>query len=119
MGRSVKYSSPSTIKRSYRRLVNHLHKLLTQSKHPVAINHAVHACQPVEDKPQEIVSETPSQPSQPSQPMTLQDLKNYMSSASKAMEGERKNELEKDMDKRKKEREEDIENLKVMLGLPP
>ena len=116
MGRSVKYSSPSTIKRSYRRLVNHLHKLLTQSKHPVAINHVVHACQPVEDKPQEIVSETPSQPSEP---MTLQDLKNYMSSASKAMEGERKNELEKEMDKRKKEREEDIENLKVMLGLPP
>ena len=94
------YKSPSTLKHSQERLDKYILKMDN--------------LQPVEDKPQQ-----PKTQSQPSKPMTLQDLKIYMSSASKAMEEERKNELENSRDKRKKEREEEIEKLKVMLGLPP
>ena len=42
-----------------------------------------------------------------------------MSSASKDTEEVRKNELAKDIEKRKKECTDDVEKLKVMLGLPP
>ena len=51
--------------------------------------------------------------------MTLADLKKCMSSASKDMEEVRKNELAQDIEKRKKERTDDLEKFKVMLGRPP
>ena len=62
------------------------------------------------------LSETPQKKvSRPSKPMTLQDLKEYMSSASNEIEDKRK----KEQNKRKTERAEDLEKLKIMLSLPP
>ena len=123
MGRSVQYSSPSTIKRNYKRLVDHLHKLLNQTKYQV-----VHPNQPVagesnelvipvkpSDKPQQKINEMNPQTSKP---MTLQDLKDYMSSTKKRKNA-RENELAGDIENRKKEQLEDLEKLTIMLGLPP
>ena len=124
MGRSVKYSSPSTIKRNYKRLVDHLHKLLNQTKYQV-----VHPNQPVAGESNELVK--PVKPStkphqkinemnpETSKPMTLEDLKDYMSSTKKEMQAKWENEFVEDIENRKKERLEDLEKLTIMLGLPP
>ena len=47
--------------------------------------------------------------------MTVQDLTDYLSSASNKIQDERK----KEHDKRRIERAEDMEKLKVMLSFPP
>ena len=110
MGRSVKYISPSTIKRNNRRLVKHLHRLLSQ-----AISSSQPNAESMKELPQQL-SETPQKKvSRPSKPMTLQDLKDYMSSASNEIQDERK----KEHGKRKIERAENMEKLKMMLSLPP
>ena len=56
---------------------------------------------------------------QPSKPMTLQDLKDFMSSTQKEMQVKRENEFTEEIEKRKKEQVEDLEKLKIMLGLSP
>ena len=134
MGRSVKYSSQSTMKRNYQRLVNHLHKLLNQARHQIDLTHDVHPGQPIEaqsrnnldklvppaEHPQLQISDMEHKSkTQTSNPMTMQDLKNFMSSATNEIEEKRKKETKEDMEKRKKERSEDLEKLKVMMGLPP
>ena len=120
MGRSVKYISPSTLKRSNRRLLNHLHKLLSQARHQVDESQAINSSKQIEAESKNELSqprvETPQKKvSQPSKPMTLQDLKDYMSSARNEIQDERK----KEYDQRRIEHAEDMEKRKLTLSLPP
>ena len=120
MGRSAKYISPSTHKRSNRRLLNHLHKLLSQARHQVEISHSINSSKPIETESRNELSkpsvETPQKKvSQPSKPMTMQELKDFMSSASNQIQDERK----KEYDRRRIERPEDMEKLELMISLPP
>ena len=102
------YKSPSTLKHSQERLDEYILKMDNLEFN----NEVVKPVKP-SDKPQQKMNPLPSKP------MTLQDLKDLMSSTQKEMQVKRENEFTEEIEKRKKERLEDLEKLRIMLGLPP